>query len=142
MKKHKGLYIFILTIITLAFIVFVAFMQHNFMNPEFSASRTDQVVNNTSSSESNETVEEETTANKEEDSKEEEDETPTISTKVVNIDLLNVRGEPTVDSVIVGGVTLNQELEVEDINNPDGWVKVSTDNFTGYIKDKFLDEME
>ncbi|RDW20920.1 SH3 domain-containing protein [Oceanobacillus chungangensis] len=153
MKKHKGLYIFILTIITLAFIVFVAFMQRSFMNPEFSASGTDPVLTNTTSSKDSESTEEDAKQNtdeasvKEEESQntgaeEDEDETPTISTKVVNVDLLTVRSEPDVESDPIKFVTMNQALEVEDINHPDGWVKVTTDEFTGYVKDKFLDDVE
>jgi uncharacterized protein YgiM (DUF1202 family) len=156
MKKHKGLYIFILTIIALAFIVFVAFMQHNFNNPDFSASGTDPVATDTASSKDSgkaESTANEQKENNDEDTVNEEDEqaenegeedtdTTTPSIQYVNLDLLTVRSEPDLESKIVGYVTKNQEVEVENINNPDGFVKVTTDEFTGYVKDKFLDPEE
>ncbi|RDW18669.1 hypothetical protein CWR48_10105 [Oceanobacillus arenosus] len=147
MNKYKGLYIFILTIIALAFIVFVAFMQHNFTNPDFSASGTDPIT--TSATKSEASTESESTTGKEKESQEntnvatiEENDTVTNSTQVVIVSLLNVRSETDLDSDIVGVVTMDQELEVEDINNPDGWVKVTTDKFTGYVKGKFLEVVE
>ncbi|GAB3803075.1 SH3 domain-containing protein [Virgibacillus kimchii] len=63
----------------------------------------------------------------------------TYQTRYVNISSLNVRSGPGVDHDAVGIVTINQELEAEDSS---GWVKVKTEDISGYVNSKYLSEEE
>ncbi|GAB3057585.1 SH3 domain-containing protein [Virgibacillus ainsalahensis] len=155
MNRYKGIIIFCMTIFAAAFIAFVAIMQHNFMNPEFAATGT-QAVSSTDETQEIETNKEEdvsgeienkqnsadssTDEEDEQNDEESEEETVTYSTKYVNVDSLNVRSGPSLDDEIMGVVTLDQEVEVEDYNDPDGWVQVTTEALTGYVNEKYLDD--
>ncbi|WP_158595079.1 SH3 domain-containing protein [Oceanobacillus piezotolerans] len=150
MNNHKGIIVILMTILIAGFIAFVIIMQHKFMNPDFAAADASTEVNSEQSpSDSNNKEAEQ----KEKDEAEPNNETANAkeeaedasgedlpTTMYVTASILNVRGGPGTDTEIIGGVTLNQEVEVEDINDPDGWVKIKTDEFTGYVNIKYLSD--
>lgn len=129
MDKKRGLLTFLLFVLSVAFIAFVIIMQHNFSNPDFA----------TAQSNSEEAVKDKSENNSDtKDEKETEKDTETV--KYVIADLLNVRSEPNTDSTIVYTLRLNDEVTVESIEESDEWVQVTTEDFTGYVKDKYLEE--
>lgn len=141
MQKNKGLMIIILTIVLATFVAFVIIMQHNFMNPEFATAEVSQTEKSETNNDTDINDEEEVSS--ESDGEEEtEEEREIVSPQYVTAELLNVREGPSLETEIVGVVTLNQEVEVEDVDNPDNWVKITTDDFTGYVNLKFLSEEE
>ncbi|MFD1849457.1 SH3 domain-containing protein [Oceanobacillus bengalensis] len=133
MNNRKRIIIIILTILVTSLISFVIIMQHNFMNPDFATA--ESTVEPTNAKEEN-VVE----VKVEEKQKPHEDEKETISIQYVAAELLNVREGPGTETDIVGVVTLDQEVEVEEMNNPDGWVKITTEDFTGYVNSKYLEK--
>lgn len=137
MQKNKGIMIIILTIVLAAFVAFVIIMQHKFMNPEFATAETNQQEESNSKKETEDKKVEKTESREDED---EEDEI--VSPQYVTAELLNVRSGPGADTDIVGVVTLNQEVEVENTADSNGWVQISTDDFTGYVNVKYLSEEE
>jgi len=143
MNRRKGFIFVVLLILSAAFITFVVIMQHNFMNPEFTNNANIQ-ANNTSDQEATSDNEkaEETDANSraEASANEDQEEEVTRSVRTVNVDLLNVRSGPGTEYDIAGMVTIDQEVEVEDDGSE--WVKIFTDEFTGYVNEKYLTEIE
>ena len=142
MDKRKGIIFTLLLLLTAVFIAFVAIMQHNFMNRE-------SVINDSTNTELNSSELEnnpQDTANKkiptddDEQVDESEEQAITYSNRVVTADLLNVRSGPGPEFEISGIVTLDQEVEVEDDGNQ--WVKITTEDFTGYVNEKHLSEEE
>ena len=146
MDRKKGIIFTILLILTALFIGFVAIMQHNFMNPDFAANEDQDMANatNNRTTSTNEDDENNTSdqSNDNKDNKQledvEEPEETTFSTRYVTADQLNARSGPGADYDIVGLVTLDQEVEVEDDGNE--WVKITTPDFTGYVNEKYLSE--
>lgn len=142
MNKKRGFLTFLLFILTIAFIAFVIIMQHNFLNPDFATAETNENINlNDNKDKKKENVKDVEKVDKDNDVSTEEDQDKTTpTTKYVNVDLLNVRSDPNTNSEIVGVVTLNQKVKAENIDNDEGWVKITTDDFTGFVNSKFLDE--
>ncbi|MBU8790209.1 SH3 domain-containing protein [Oceanobacillus caeni] len=142
MNKKRGFLTFLLFILTIAFIAFVIIMQHNFLNPDFATAETNENINlNDNKDKRKENVKDVEKVDKDNDVSTEEDQDKTMpTTKYVNVDLLNVRSDPNTNSEIVGVVTLNQKVKAENIDNDEGWVKITTDDFTGFVNSKFLDE--
>ncbi|WP_165769144.1 SH3 domain-containing protein [Virgibacillus profundi] len=144
MNKGKGLIVGILTILIAAFIVFVVIMQNNFNNPEFAQSELGKVQissdEENTDKDSNDMNQSTNTTESADDTDEEntEEESVTHSTRNVTVEILNVRSGPGVDYDIAGVVTIDQELEVED--SGDEWVEVTTDEFSGYVNEKYLSE--
>lgn len=139
MNKKRGFLTFLLFVLTIAFIAFVIIMQHNFTNPDFATAETNENIDSNDNKDTDKDKEKK--AKKEEEvSQEESQDKNTPTTKYVNVDLLNVRSDPNTDSEIVGVVTLKQEVVAENIDNDEGWVKITTDDFTGYVNGKYLDE--
>lgn len=158
MKRYKTLFAVLLTIFTLAFIVFVGFMQQKFNNPEFtdlSTVQTGNSDNDQKQSEGEEDVENDGVAgaagsvvndnesdeNESDENESEAEEEPvevTTSTRTVLVDSLNARSGPSIDHEITGVLVINQVVEVED--SGEEWVKVITDDFTGYVNEKYLSE--
>lgn len=146
MKRYKKLFALLLIILCLGFIVFVVIMQQKFNNPEFvdtsaaqasveEAPRTEISDNGSAAGAASSLINEDNKNDKDEENAEED--TSTI-TKVVAVELLGVRSEPSTDSPITGTLVFNQSVEVE--NGDDEWVKVFTDEFTGYVENKYLSE--
>lgn len=160
MKRYKSLFVVLLTIVAFGFIVFVAIMQKNFNNPVFADLPQAENINTNNESntqdgkntdsendtvagaagsivhDENDTEEEtdlETDSN--EDGPEVENEIIS-STQTVTADTLNARTGPGIDYEIAGVLVENQEVEVED--SGDDWVKVITDEFTGYVNKNYL----
>ena len=113
MQKHKGLFNFILTILAIAFIAFVAIMQNKFMNPEFTASASGQSAPSTIALDKSDSTEKQSDEGVavgedenqfEETAEVDEDVTPTYSTQVVTVTSLNVRSGPSTDTDIIGGL--------------------------------------
>lgn len=151
MNKSKGFIYVLLLILSAAFITFVVIMQHNFMNPEFTG-KGDAQTRNASNQEAalhNEEKAEDTDADTESNStekdnvnenNEDESEEITHSVRTVNVDLLNVRSGPGTEYDIAGMVTIDQKVDVEDDGSE--WVKIITDDFTGYVNEKYLTAVE
>ncbi|MGJ9457533.1 SH3 domain-containing protein [Oceanobacillus sp. CF4.6] len=137
MDRKKGIVFAILLILTAAFILFVAIMQHNFMNPEFADS-----VNNSANVENDvQEIGDTETSGEETDRKQiETEDATTYSKRIVTVDSLHVRSGPGTDFEISGVVTLDQEVEVEDDGSE--WVKITTADFTGYVNEKYLTDAE
>lgn len=145
MKRTKGFIAVILTIIALAFIVFVGIMQQKFTNPNIAAMPYPQAV---TESEATDIKNESDKDDKEEmdtpagtidsvgNDEEAEDVEGTVSTRTVEVDTLNVRSGPGVDYDLVGVLLMGQRVEVED--NGEDWVKVTTDELIGYVNTNFL----
>lgn len=172
MKHYKNLFAISLTIFTLAFIVFVGFMQHKFNNPEFSdlstaqTEKTDSDEKLSKGEDEEEEIEKEDEDEKEKIENEEADEAAgsvvnddendenetddnnteaeeepiekTTSTKTALVDSLNARSGPGIGYEITGVLAINQVVEVEDSDAE--WIKVITDEFTGYVNKKYLSE--
>ncbi|WP_339228695.1 SH3 domain-containing protein [Oceanobacillus sp. FSL K6-2867] len=146
MDRKKGIIFTILLIFSALFIAFVAIMQHNFMNPDFAASEKQSMANTAlnSSATINEAKNDKSSKSPSDDNEkiqtedEEESEEITYSTRTVTADLLNARSGPGTDYDIVGIVTIDQEVEVEDDGSE--WVKITTPDFTGYVNEKYLSE--
>jgi|SRR5690625_3374778 len=103
-----------------AFILFIIIMQSNFTEAPEAAAKDQK--------------------EKDEETSEQEPETEiSYLAKYVNISSLNVRSGPGVDHYAVRVVTLNQELEAEESS---GWIRVKTDNMSGYVNSKYLSEEE
>lgn len=135
MDRKRGLLAFLLFVLSVAFIAFVIIMQHNFTNPEFANAQSQSVEEDSEASDNSREEDEEQS---EDDSVNDEDE---VKIKYVAASLLNVRSEPNTDeSYIVATLRLNDEVMVETIDESDEWVKISTDEFTGYVNDKYLEE--
>ncbi|WP_197046566.1 SH3 domain-containing protein [Oceanobacillus salinisoli] len=141
MKKSKGFAIAILTILTTAFIAFVVIMQHNFTNPDFATAQSQPSAVSTEESPSLTETEEDTEKDKDEEKANKKSESSPV-TMYVTADLLNVRSGPTTDGDIVGVVGRNQEVKVEDMDDSEEWVKIITDEFTGYVNSKYLTNEE
>ncbi|MBP2076527.1 SH3 domain-containing protein [Oceanobacillus polygoni] len=147
MDRKKAIIFTILLILTAVFIAFVAIMQHQFMNPDFATSEEQglaKATNNsltTISDDENDTSDLSTDDN-ENNQAEDEDESEeiTYSTRYVTADLLNARSGPGTDYDIVGIVTIDQKVEVEDDGSE--WVKITTPDFTGYVNEKYLSEKD
>lgn len=151
MKRTKAFIAVILTIVALAFIVFVGIMQQKFTNPDFASMPTPQTDTEsvTSDEESESDVETDAVAGavgsvvtedeSDEDSTEDaEDVEVSTSTRTVQVETLNARSGPGIDYDLVGVLVMDQQVEVED--RGDEWVKVTTDEFTGYVNAKYLSE--
>ncbi|OZU88700.1 hypothetical protein CIL03_10450 [Virgibacillus indicus] len=144
MEKGKVLIITILTILIAAFIVFVAVMQHNFNNPEFDQTESGSVHNaeleeNPEDETDDETEDSDDTEDKVQKEEEEtEEEAVTHSTRYVTVETLNVRSGPGVDYEIAGVVVIDEEVSVED--SGEEWVKITTDEFEGYVNEKYLSD--
>src|SRR5699024_1937623 len=140
---------------SLGFIVFVVFMQQQFNNPEFSGlsatttsqseqaneetdANSDTVAGAANSMVSNEEGESEEENNNEE-SETETDEV-TTSVRTVTAETLNARSGPGIEYEVTGVLVLDQVVEVED--HGEEWVKVTTEEFTGYVNKKYLTEEE
>jgi uncharacterized protein YgiM (DUF1202 family) len=158
MKRHKTLYAALLTVAALVFMVFVVIMQGRFSNPEFAdlpappeqtgeeeqaqdeeeeadieetgalAGAAGSVVNEADE----EAEEEETNQDTEEESE------PSYSTRTVTAETLNARSGPGTEYEITGLLVLDQVVEVEDTGGE--WVKVITDEFEGYVNERYLSE--
>jgi hypothetical protein len=140
MNKKRGFLTFLLFVLTIAFIAFVIIMQHNFANPDFATAETNENIDSDDNKDTNRDKEKAAKEKEVSDSEEESQDKNTPTTKYVNVDLLNVRSDPNTDSEIVGVVTLKQEVVAENTENDEGWVKITTDDFTGYVNGKYLDE--
>ena len=154
MKRTKAFIAIILTIVALAFIVFVGIMQQKFTNPDFASMPYPQADTESVTTDEDEDEAEETDAvagavgsvvNEEDSDKEETDDTEdaedvevTTSTRTVEVETLNARSGPGVDYDLVGVLVMDHQVEVED--RGEEWVKVTTDEFTGYVNAKFLSE--
>lgn len=116
------------------------------MNPDFAASEKQSMANTAlnSSATINEAKNDKSSKSPSDDNEkiqtedEEESEEITYSTRTVTADLLNARSGPGTDYDIVGIVTIDQEVEVEDDGSE--WVKITTPDFTGYVNEKYLSE--
>lgn len=153
MKRNKTFFAVLLTLVAFAFFIFVVFMQQRFNNPEFTDLPPSQVEEETIGLEDDgdeEVDEDEATdqvagaagsvVNDELDEDIEEETEPTYSTRTVLVDTLNARSGPGVDYDITGVLVLDQVVEVEDAGNE--WVRVITNDFTGYVNEKYLSEEE
>ncbi|MFC4023757.1 SH3 domain-containing protein [Oceanobacillus longus] len=142
MDRKKGIIFALLLILTAAFIVFVAIMQHNFANPEFAVNDATDSVNKSVEVENDaqEAVDTETSEIETDRKQTETEDITTYSKRIVTVDSLHVRSGPGTDFEISGVLTLDEEVEVED----DGieWVKITTADFTGYVNEKYLTENE
>lgn len=139
MKRYKTIFTVLLTIFTLAFFMFVIIMQDKFNNPEFADVTSVQTAN--TPDKTSKYVDEEDEDTKTEDSEKEEKDTPvetTTSTRTVLVDTLNARSGPGVDYEITGVLVINQLVEVED--SGDKWVHITSNEFTGYVNEKYLSE--
>ncbi|WP_249871214.1 SH3 domain-containing protein [Oceanobacillus saliphilus] len=140
--NRKGILFGILLILSAGFIAFVAIMQHNFMNPEIQVNSVSDSSNDhlqdTADDEETEDASVEDEANSKRAEESQEDNTITHSTRIVSVDLLNVRSGPGTDYEIAGVLILNQEVEVEDDGSE--WVKITTPDFTGFVNEKYLTE--
>lgn len=140
MKRYKTLFTVLLTIFTLAFFMFVIIMQDKFNNPEFADLPSVQTANEPDKI-SKYDDEEDDEDSKTEDNEKEEIDTPvetTTSTRTVLVDTLNARSGPGVDHEITGILVIDQLVEVED--NGDEWVHITSNEFTGYVNEKYLSE--
>ncbi len=153
MKNYKGFFMFLLLILSICFIVFVAIMQHRFTNPEFpelSGQSETNIVEaqgksvddendetNTTDSDDDASTNEEETASEVEDEDEESEEV-TISIRTVDAETLNARSGPGIDYEITGILVQGQQVQVEDTGGE--WVRVITDEFTGYVNARYLTE--
>lgn len=144
MKNYKGFFVFLLLILSIGFIVFVVIMQHRFTNPEFpelSESSETNIVEAQGESVDDENDEasmnEEETASEVEDEDEESEEV-TISIRTVNAETLNARSGPGIEYEITGILLQGQQVQVEDTGGE--WVRVITDEFTGYVNVRYLSE--
>lgn len=150
MKKYKTLFIVLLTILSLTFIAFVVIMQQQFKNPEFDDLPAPETTVETDTEEQETDTEAAagaassvvngTTDDAEEADSNEEDEEATVSRRSVIAETLNVRKGPGPDYEMVGILILDQIVEVED--NGEEWVKVTVDDITGYVNEKYLSEEE
>ena len=155
MKRTKAFIAIILTIVALAFVVFVGIMQQKFTNPDLASMSYPQAdTESVTTDEKNESDEEEaegtdsvagavgSVVNDEEaddtEDAEEIEATATTSTRTVEVETLNARSGPGVDYDLVGVLVMDQQVEVED--RGEEWVKVTTDEFTGFVNVKFLSE--
>ncbi|MEJ8767856.1 SH3 domain-containing protein [Oceanobacillus sp. HCA-5259] len=153
MKRTKAFIAIILTIVALAFVVFVGIMQQKFTNPDLASMSYPQAdTESVTTDEKNESDEEEaegtdsvagavgSVINDEEadDTEDAEEIEATTSTRTVEVETLNARSGPGVDYDLVGVLVMDQQVEVED--RGEEWVKVTTDEFTGYVNVKFLSE--
>ena len=148
MKKYKPLFAILLTILTLVFIVFVGIMQYRFTHPEFTD--LNPTVSASSNSEddaeaqddSDEAQEDESSAHTDDEDSEADDELTEeetdISTRTVIAETLNARSGPGVEYDITGVLVKGQVVEVEDTG--DDWVKITTDEFSGYVNKNYLSE--
>lgn len=144
MKNYKGFFVFLLLILSIGFIVFVVIMQHRFTNPEFpelSEPSETNIVEAQGESVDDENDEasmnEEETASEVEDEDEESEEV-TISIRTVNAETLNARSGPGIEYEITGILLQGQQVQVEDTGGE--WVRVITDEFTGYVNVRYLSE--
>lgn len=144
MKNYKGFFVFLLLILSIGFIVFVVIMQHRFTNPEFpelSGPSETNIVEAQGESVDDENDEasmnEEETASEVEDEDEESEEV-TISIRTVNAETLNARSGPGIEYEITGILLQGQQVQVEDTGGE--WVRVITDEFTGYVNVRYLSE--
>lgn len=80
---------------------------------------------------------EEETASEVEDEDEESEEV-TISIRTVNAETLNARSGPGIEYEITGILLQGQQVQVEDTGGE--WVRVITDEFTGYVNVRYLSE--
>ena len=158
MKRYKTLFAVLLTVLSLGFIVFVVFMQQQFNNPEFSGlsatttSKTEQVNEETDADAKSDTVagaagsvvSNEEDESEEEENNNEESETGTdevtTSIRTVIAETLNARSGPGIEYEVTGVLVLDQVVEVED--HGEEWVKITTEEFTGYVNEKYLSEEE
>lgn len=145
MKRTKGFIAVILTIVALAFIVFVGIMQQKFTNPNIASMPDPQAVTESGAtdikneSDKDDAEEMDTQAlaiDSVGNDEEAEDVEVTVSTRTVEVDTLNVRSGPGVDYDLVGVLLMDQQVEVEDTGEE--WVKVTTDEFIGYVNANFL----
>lgn len=160
MKRNQTIIAVLLTILALAFIVFVALMQNNFNNPEFDQ-LTVTTIGNTETSEEDEQVDDESVAgaagsvvgdDEEEDAENEadtdtdteetdadsdEEQTDVVtSTQTVEAETLNAREGPGIEYDITGVLEAGQVVTVEDSGND--WVKIITSEFEGYVNKNYL----
>lgn len=142
MERKKGIYIFLLTLFSIGLIIFIGIMQIQFMNPTFDSNVQAISLNLDETVDDKPDGEEPLTPNDDEneadDDSTSEDQETVI--KYVDADILNVRSGPSADAEIVGQVTYNEALEVEEIDNADGWVYVKNENVDGYVNGKYLRE--
>lgn len=142
MERKKGIYIFLLTLFSIGLIIFIGIMQIQFMNPTFDSNvqaislDLDETVDDKPDGEEPQTPNDD--ENEADDDSTSEDQETVI--KYVDADILNVRSGPSADAEIVGQVTYNEALEVEEIDNADGWVYVKNENVDGYVNGKYLRE--
>ncbi|WP_087972657.1 SH3 domain-containing protein [Oceanobacillus rekensis] len=139
-NKKKGIIFTILLLLTAAFIAFVAIMQQNFMNQDFTANDTSTIDDESTELKINIEGTDDNVAADDEQIEESEEPEITYSNRLVTADLLNVRSGPGPDFEISGIITIDQEVEVEDDGSE--WVKITTDDFTGYVNEKYLSEEE
>ena len=136
MRHYKTLFAVLLTIVALAFIVFVVVMQQNFNNPEFADLPEYQTASATKNQDEEEAESDDNGETKDEE--EEEQIETTTSNRTVMVDSLNVRSGPGIDNEKTGVLVLNQIVEVED--SGEEWVKITTNDFTGYVNEAYLSE--
>ncbi|HLT56465.1 MAG TPA: SH3 domain-containing protein [Bacillota bacterium] len=142
MERKKGIYIFLLTLFSIGLIIFIGIMQIQFMNPTFDSNvqaislNLDETVDDKPDGEEPQTPNDD--ENEADDDSTSEDQETVI--KYVDADILNVRSGPSADAEIVGQVTYNEALEVEELDNADGWVYVKNENVDGYVNGKYLRE--
>ena len=142
MERKKGIYIFLLTLFSIGLIIFIGIMQIQFMNPTFDSNvqaislNLDETVDDKPDGEEPQTPNDD--ENEADDDSISEDQETVI--KYVDADILNVRSGPSADAEIVGQVTYNEALEVEELDNADGWVYVKNENVDGYVNGKYLRE--
>ncbi|WP_158591727.1 SH3 domain-containing protein [Oceanobacillus halophilus] len=141
MNRKKGLISVLLIILVIAFVAFVAVMQHNFKNQDFASAETssnDVSTENTDTDGKDVELENE----KEETAEDEDISEAMVTTQYVSADLLNVRSGPSTEDELVATLTLNDEVEVEYIEDADDWVKITTDDITGYVNSDYLSDEE
>lgn len=149
MKKYKPLFAVFLLVMSLVFIIFVAIMQHKFNNPEFDDLST--YVSADIHATEDETMKEESdsvagaigsviTENTDLSQIDEtsDDENLHTKTMIVTAETLNVRSGPGVDYELIEILVEGQTVEVEDTGSD--WVKIFSDELTGYVNRNYLSE--
>lgn len=94
----------------------------------------------TESTESEEVEDNSKIANREKDvvTKNENETTTVTATKYIAVSSLNVRSGPGTDNPVVGMLTINQEVKAAIQNKQVEWLKITTDEISGYVNGKYL----
>lgn len=142
-----------------AFILFIVIIQSNFSNsPQVVQKGTNELhmtnekearivpkkkdlarFKKTESKKSNQKKQENSQMTDKTNAAKKEDTTPvTYSTKYVTVSSLNVRNGPGAQNAAMGAVTINQSVKAEDHETENGWVKISTNDVSGYVNANYL----